>query len=246
MEAEALITVAVAFLVAGVVKGAVGMGLPTISVAIMGSVLGLQQAIPILMVPSLVANIWQIMGPRNIGGLMRRFWSLNAAACLGVWAGTMLLFRIDPGAVAILLGAVIITHALINLFAVEFTVRKAQEPVMGPMVGLCSGVLTGVTGSLLLPVIVYLQALRLDKESFIQAVGLSLLIGTVIWTAALMGEGAMTATAWGLSGLALLPTLLGMALGRWLGRRISEDKFRTGVYILLLILAANLIRKGLT
>ncbi len=57
MNMETLATVTVAFLVGGTIKGVTGMGLPTVSVAIMGGVLGLREAIPILMVPSLIANL---------------------------------------------------------------------------------------------------------------------------------------------------------------------------------------------
>ena len=52
-------TVIVAFLVAGVVKGALSMELPTISIAIIGVALGLREAIPVLMIPSFLTNLWQ-------------------------------------------------------------------------------------------------------------------------------------------------------------------------------------------
>lgn len=245
MDAEILATVAVAFLVAGCVKGAVGMGLPTIAVAIMGATLGLREAIPVLIVPSLVANIWQSARPGPLGPLLRRFGPINAASGLGIWFGTMALFRIDPTLLATLLGVVIVAYALVNLMAVELTVTQRQERALSLPVGLVSGVLTGATGSLLLPNIVFLQALHLKRDTFIQATGLTLLIGTVVWAAALLGEGAMDGAAWLLSALALLPTLLGMAVGQWLRGQIPQGRFRTGVYLLLLLLAANLIRKGL-
>lgn len=245
MNPETLATVALAFLVAGCVKGAIGMGLPTIAVAIMGAELGLREAIPVLLVPSLVANIWQSARPGPLGPLLRRFGLINAASGLGIWFGTMVLFRVDPTLLAALLGAVIIVYALVNLMAVELTMTPRQERALAFPVGLVSGVLTGATGSLLLPNIVFLQALRLKRDTFIQATGLTLLIGTVVWGAALLGEGAMDAAGWLLSALALLPTLLGMAFGQWLRPRIPEARFRTGVYVLLLLLAANLIRNGL-
>ena len=92
---------------------------------------------------------------------------------------------------------------------------------------------------------VYLQALKLDKDTFEQAVGLSLFIGTVIWAICLYSEGAMTADAWILSAIAVPPILVGMVLGQWLRDRIPEAQFRTAIYIILTLLSANLIRKGL-
>ena len=56
----------------------------------------------------------------------------------------------------------------------------------------------------------------------------------------------MNRSAWFLSTFALIPTLLGMAVGQWLRALIPEAQFRTGVHVLLLLLAANLIRKAAT
>lgn len=245
IELETILAVVAAFLIAGVVKGAVGVGLPTIAIAIMGSALDLREAIPVLIIPSFLANLWQFSRPGPVTPLLIRFGPMNFVACIGIWAGTVLLFQINPAVINSLFGGVVILYALINLTHVEFFIPPARERLIGLPVGLFSGLLTGVSGSLLLPVAVYLQALRLDKDTFVQAAGLSLFIGTVIWAAALFSEGAMTGTAWTLSAIALAPTLLGMAIGQGLRGRVPEAKFRTGVYIMLILLAANLVRKGL-
>ena len=92
---------------------------------------------------------------------------------------------------------------------------------------------------------VYLQALKLDKDAFVQAVELSLFIGTVIWAISLYSEGTMNADALILSTIAVPPILVGMVIGQWLRGRIPEAQFRTAIYIILIRLSANLIRKGL-
>jgi uncharacterized membrane protein YfcA len=244
LEMGTLAAVISAFLIAGIVKGALGMGLPTISIAIMGMALGLREAIPVLMIPSFLANLWQFTRPGPVMPLFKRFGALNAAACIGIWGGTVLLFRIDPAIINILFGGVVVIYASINLMHVDFTLPPGQEKLLGPPVGLFSGILSGVSGSLLLPVVVYLQALKLDKDTFIQATGLSLFIGTIVWAISLHSEGAMTEKAWILSAIAVPPILIGMTVGQWLRGRIPDTKFRTAVYLILIVLAANLVRKG--
>ncbi|MEC7203267.1 MAG: sulfite exporter TauE/SafE family protein, partial [Pseudomonadota bacterium] len=69
-------------------------------------------------------------------------------------------------------------------------------------------------GSLLLPVAVYLQALKLDKDTLVQAVGLSLFIGTVIWAISLYSEGGMTADIWILPAIAVPPILVSMVISQ--------------------------------
>ena len=245
LESGTVATVVAAFLIAGVAKGALGMGLPTISVAIMGTALGLREAIPVLMIPSFLANLWQFTRPGPILPLFERFGMMNLMACVGIWTGTVLLFQIDPAVINSLFGGVVILYAIFSLTRVDFTLPPGREPLFGPPVGFFSGLLSGISGSLLLPVVVYLQALKLDKDTFVQAVGLSLFIGTVVWAAALYTDGAMTTAAWTLSAIAVPPVLAGMAVGQWLRGRIPENKFRTAIYIVLILLSANLVRKGL-
>lgn len=221
------------------------MGLPTISVAIMGVALGLCEAIPVLMIPSFLANLWQGTRPGPVMPLFKRFGMMNLAACIGIWLGTILLLRIDTVIINSLFGSIVILYALLYLTRVEFTLEPGREPLFGPPVVFFSGLLSGVSSSLLLPVAVYLQALKLDKDTFVQAVGLSLFIGTVIWAISLYSEGGMTADAWILSASAVPPILVGMVIGQWLRGRIPEAQFRTAIYIILILLSANLIRKGL-
>jgi uncharacterized membrane protein YfcA len=121
-----------------------------------------------------------------------------------------------------------------------------REPVLTPIVGLGAGLLTGTTGSLLMPLMVYLQALGLEKDRFVQAAGLSLLIGTVAWAASLTQQGAFDDyQVILLSSAALIPTLLGMIFGQWIRDRLSQTLFRKIVYGSQMILGFNLIYQNL-
>ena len=237
--------VAAAFLVSGVVKGAVGIGQVTTAVAILTTALGLREAIPLLIVPTLVANVWQLRRGSGLGALFKRFWILNAVACFGVWLGTMILFAIDPVALTAVLGTIVCLYVAFNLTRWTIRMKGSHERWMSPVTGLVSGLLTGTTGSLHLLLVVYFQALGLDKDRFVQACGLTFLIGTVIWAAALTERGALDATAATVSALVLIPTLLGMAAGSWLRAKISEALFRRWVWIGMIVLGLNLVRKAL-
>ncbi len=244
MDAYLYATIALAFLASGVVKGAVGIGQATTAVAILTAVIGLREAVPLLIVPTLVANAWQVRQGGGLGAVFRRFWALNAAACLGVWFGTMILFAIDPVALAAVLGVAVCLYAAINLGRWTIGLKATRERWLSPIIGLVSGVLTGTTGSLHLTAVVYYQALGLDKDRFVQACGLTFLIGTVIWAASLAERGAFDGATAAVSALALIPTLVGMAAGSWLRARISEVLFRRWVWIGLIVLGLNLVRKA--
>ncbi len=245
MTPDLLALVFVAFLAAGGIKGLMGVGLPTTSIAIMGAGLELRVAIPILVGPALVANLWQILQAGKPGAFVRRFWLMGATACLGIWVGTELLFGVESPLFRIGLGLMVIAYVALGMFELKLRLDPRHELMMSPLIGFGSGALTGVTGSLLMPIVLYLQALGLEKEDFVRASGVLLLTVSVAWLLALWAQGALTGAVLSLSAFALVPTGLGLMCGQWLRKRVSEIQFRRIIYGFLLILGLNLIRKGL-
>ena len=245
MEPTLFAVVFIAMIAAGCVKGVIGLGLPLTSIAIMGTVMDLRQAIPLIVVPILVTNIYQAMQGGQLAAQFRRFWSMNLLLCAGTWGGTVLLFIIDPAALVITLGCVVVGYALINLFSVTIRVPAKNEGWMSPVVGLISGILTGTTGSVGAPIAIYMQALGLEKAAFLQAVSLSFFITAVVWIAALIDQSAFNLQTTVVSLFAVIPAFVGMWTGQVLRDRLPEDKFRHWIFVFLIVVGANLIRKGI-
>src|SRR5450759_881164 len=86
-----LATTAGAFLLAGLVKGVIGLGLPTVAIGLLGLLMTPAQAAAILVVPSLVTNIWQFVAGGELLALVRRMWPMLAGIALGTWIGAVLL-----------------------------------------------------------------------------------------------------------------------------------------------------------
>ena len=61
-------TIAITFLLAGIVKGVTGMGLPTLAMGLLGAVMPPVTAASLLIVPSFVTNIWQLFAGPNVKG----------------------------------------------------------------------------------------------------------------------------------------------------------------------------------
>ena len=116
---------------------------------------------------------------------------------------------------------------------------------MSPAVGLCSGLIAGMTGSMGLPVIIYLQALGLKKDMFVQVLGIQFVFTASILAIVLFHQGELAADISVISALAVFPSLLGMFAGKLVRDKVSEDRFRTWLYFVLLFVGLNLIRKGL-
>jgi uncharacterized protein len=68
-----LIFIAAVFALAGFVKGVIGLGLPTISMGLLAIVMPPIEAAAILILPSLLTNVWQMVaGPSLSGCTLRR------------------------------------------------------------------------------------------------------------------------------------------------------------------------------
>lgn len=64
----------VVFLMAGCLKGVIGMGLPTMAMALLGLVMPTYEAAALLVIPAFVTNLWQFLAGPGAIGLVRRLW----------------------------------------------------------------------------------------------------------------------------------------------------------------------------
>jgi uncharacterized membrane protein YfcA len=104
-----------AFLVAGFVKGVIGLGLPSVSLALLSLGMPLPAAVQIMVVPTVVSNVWQALVGNGFRRLVRRFRTLLLTTVVGVWIGYVLLFREHPKLMTAVLGVAIALYALSGL-----------------------------------------------------------------------------------------------------------------------------------
>ncbi len=233
-----LLIVAGVFFVAGTVKGVIGLGLPTVSLALLTLAFDLPTAMALLLLPSLFTNLWQAHAGTNPLPLLRRLWPFLLPACLAVALGGLALTRIQLEILTALLGALLVAYAAANLGGWRLRLRPADESWAGPLAGFVNGVLTGMTGSFVVPGVLYLQALGLPRASLLQAMGILFTLSTLALGFTLQGSRLLTFELGALSALGLVPALAGMAVGRAVGRRLSEALFRRVFFGGLLLLGA--------
>jgi uncharacterized membrane protein YfcA len=77
------------------------------------------------------------------------------------------------------LGLALMVYSAFTLFARQLSVPKRLEGRLSPWIGLSTGLVTGGTGVFVIPAVPYLQALGLDKDDLIQALGLSFTVSTI-------------------------------------------------------------------
>ena len=240
-----LLIITATFLAAGIVKGVTGMGLPTLAMGVLGALLSPLAAAGLLLVPSFVTNVWQLLAGPRFAGLVRRLWGMMLAILLGTLVGTAFLAQGRGDVSTLALGALLVAYAAYTLLGRTLRVPGAMEPLLSPLVGLVTGLLAGATGVFVIPAVPYLQALGLEKDDLVQALGLSFTVSTLALAAGLGLHGAFPAGDLLLSGLAVLPALAGMALGQIIRRRISPARFRRWFLVCLLLLGTEMVSRSL-
>ena len=245
MVLSTLTFVLAVFLLAGFTKGIIGLGLPTISMGLLAVVLSPVEAAALLILPSLVTNVWQMVDGPHLKSLLRRLWPLNLGVCLGTWLGAVFLSGLGGPYGALALGVALVLYAVTGLAALKFTVPQRSEGWLGPVTGAVTGAITAATGVFVIPAVPYLQAIGLAKDELVQALGLSFTVSTLALVVTLAGStGLTTGLAWpSMAGVAV--ALVGMRLGQAVRARLSPQTFRLWFFAGLLALGAYLAARGL-
>jgi uncharacterized membrane protein YfcA len=233
------------FLLAGMVKGLLGLGLPTVAMGLLGLAMPPVEAAALLLVPSLVTNVWQLLAGPHFGTLLRRLWPMMLAVVAGTLAGSGVIAGAAAPAASAALGAALALYGVVGLAKPQLRVPPAAEPWAGPLVGAVTGVATGATGVFVIPAVPYLGSLGLAQDDLVQALGLSFTVSTLALAGGLVLHGALPLAASGASLLAVLPALAGMWLGGWLRLRVRPETFRLCFFVGLLLLGVELIWRGL-
>jgi uncharacterized membrane protein YfcA len=236
--------VAGAFLLAGTVKGVIGLGLPTVSLGLLTAALDLTTAMALLIVPSFATNLWQAAVGGNGRATLLRIWPFLLMASATVWLGATALDRVDLSLLSGLLGGLLAVYATVNLAGVRLAIPARREVWVGPLLGTVNGILTGMTGSFVVPGVIFLQGIGLSRDMLVQAMGMLFTVSTVALAVALHRNSLLTTQLSLVSAAALIPAVVGMVAGQSIRRRLSEDRFRRIFFIAIFLLGAYIITKA--
>ncbi|WP_191084050.1 TSUP family transporter [Roseococcus microcysteis] len=229
-----LIAIALVFLLAGFVKGVIGLGLPTIAMGLLGLILGPAHAAALLLLPSFVTNLVQMGPPAAALSMARRLWPMLLGVVVGTALGGWLWGGFGGRLGAVLLGLALMAYGALGLLAW----RPAWPARAGLPVGLATGALTAATGVFVLPAVPWLQAQGLGKEGLVRALGVSFTVSTLALGGLLGGSGLLEGGLLLASLLALAPALAGQWLGARLRHALPEARFRQVFFLGLAALGA--------
>ena len=236
-----MLAVAGVFFLAGLVKGVVGLGLPSVAIGLLGLFLPPAQAAALLVVPSLLTNFWQAAWGGPLLPLLRRLAPLLLGIPAGAGVGAMAGLGLGAGgaeAARRALGVALLLYGALGLSERRLSLPARSTGWVGVASGAATGLVTAATGVFVLPAVPYLQALGLERKALLQGMGLAFSTSTLALAATLSRHAVLGGAELGASALALAPTLLGMALGQRL--HLPPVLFRRIFFVALLALGAHL------
>lgn len=242
---ESLVAIGLTFLLAGFVKGVIGLGLPTVSLALLTVTVGLKTGMVLLIVPSFMTNVWQGLSGGALAAILKRLWPFLGATCVGTWFGVKGLAAFDASLLAALLGVLLCIYAGLNLKRPWRPDIGHQEIWLGPLAGTVTGGLTGLTGSFVVPGVMYLQALALPRETLIQTMGVAFTVSTVALAVALNDQRLISQDLGALSATAVVPAFIGMVIGQRVRGRLSEAMFLKVFFAALAVLGVYIAVRSL-
>ena len=232
------------FLIAGGVKGLLGVGLPTVAMALLSFAMPPAQAAATLIIPALATNIWQMAAGPALFSLLRRFAFMAIGMVAGTFATIGLLTGTSTSLATAALGSVLAAYGAYGLIGRTFSVSRRAERWLSPVVGFATGMVTGASGVYVVPVVPYLNSLGLDKEELVQSIGISAFICPLALASALALRGQYNAEVATSSFIALLPALAGMYLGQRARQRLRPAAFYRWFFGGLLALGIYMIARS--
>lgn len=244
MDNQTLIVAFGAFFIASFLKGLTGLGFSTLCLGLLAVFIDLKLAIPLVFLPSLSSNLIVMVQAGRFVEAFKRFWPLYFSALPGLVVGILFLKGSSSELPKAILGMVMFLYGVWGLRSGIASLSEANEKRLKLPIGLLSGLVNGATGSQIMPIMPYLLSLKMDRDLFVQTINCSFTISTLVMMAGLGKLGLVTQSVVYLSAGGIVPVILGIFLGGKLRKRVSEERYRKLVLILLIILGASLVLRS--
>jgi len=245
ISTELLWLSAAAFLCAGAIKGLLGIGLPTVAIALLTLLVDPRIAIALLLFPALSSNAWQIYRGGQVLQTIKWLWPFVISMILIMAVVVPFAADAPKNTLILAIGIMILLWAASSLIKQPPQIPPQFDRLAQLVAGSIAGVTGGLTGLWTPSTGVYLLASRANKDDFVRGVGLLVFSGMLPLTVGYWLNGLLDTRLATYSALMIVPTLLGFALGEYLRRFLRAEQFTKWVLMGFCVLGVSLIWRAL-
>ncbi|MCB1417460.1 MAG: sulfite exporter TauE/SafE family protein [Notoacmeibacter sp.] len=225
----------------GLLKGATGAGAPILAVPLMAIYFGVPTAVTIFAIPNMLANVWQAWAYRA-DRLPPKFMLFFAGGgALGTGIGTLLLAYLPGHALTLAVALAVFVYVGFRLARPAWKLAYPLAERLAPFFGTLGGVLFGATGVSAPVSLSFLNAMKLERRTFVATVTVFFVMMGIVQIPMLFAYGIMDGRSFLLSLTAILPIWAGMPVGAWLARYISREMFDRIILAVLTVIALRLL-----
>jgi uncharacterized protein len=235
-----LLAIAAIFLFAGFIKGVLGLGLPTVSVSLLAIAMPPGKALAIVIVPAIVTNIWQTFVGPYLRDILRRLWPLLLCTAIGIRLNADALAGPSARYGTVVLGILLVIYAVTGLAKFSFHVARGKEKWIGGIVGLATGVISASSGVQVIPSVPYMQAIGLEKDELVQALGVFFTVATLALGFTLTRAGLVNSATALPGAIAMGCSFAGVFIGQAVRSKMPAEAFRRWFLLSMILLGIYL------
>ena len=225
----------------GILKGATGAGAPILAVPAMAMIFDVRLAVVVMMMPNLLTNLWQAWQFRGARLPAEFLVGFAIAAAIGTSLGTFVLWALPTHFLGLIVAAAVFGYIGTRLLNPNWILSYVQGLRLSIPIGFAAGMLQGSSGVSAPISLSYLNAMRLERATFISTVSTLFAAMTVLQIPTLAYLGIASWYEMALSLAALVPLIAAMPVGNMLAKRFSKEAFDKAILVFLSLLALKLV-----
>ncbi|MEH6443492.1 MAG: sulfite exporter TauE/SafE family protein [Oceanospirillaceae bacterium] len=229
------------YIFAATAKGVTGLGFSTICLPFLVMAVGLKEALPLVIIPSICTNLVVMKKAGKFTEALYRFWPMLLATLPGLLLGLWALELVDGRIAGGVLGLILLLWCVFSYTQPDIQIKKPWERRLSPISGFATGIVNGLTGSQVMPSMPFLMALHLERNLFIQAINCSFTLSSIVMLFGLGRLGLFTIDGVIVSVVGTCFAFLGLSFGERIRQRLSADTFRLALLLMLSVMGIGLV-----
>jgi len=231
-------------LAAGIIKGAIGFGFPSLATPLLSLVVDVKTAVVVLILPNIVMDGIQFARRGAPLATVRRFGTLLLSGGVGIVLGTRVLTLLSPRTATLVLGVFVLIFVALSVTGLAPKIPPHWEPWLSPPAGFAAGVIGGVTNSPATALVLYFHGIGLAKHDFISSIAFTFFFYKLVQLGAVTWYGLLPWSLLGVSVALTAVAVAGFAVGLRVQDRLDQRSFNRVVLVFLAVLGAWLLVRG--
>ncbi len=232
------------FFLGGLVKGTIGVGLPTVTLTLLSFFFDIKDSISFILIPVILTNLVQMLDGKELKSIFQQTKFFLVTSVVFVIPGFLVLRAINSNTILLILASLLVLNSCLVLFNKIITIKKHTSFQTQFWIGALTGITTGVTSIYTMPFIFLIQSLKFNKEKLIQLMGLSFFLYSLTQFALFYSFSMINEKVLLFSSVACIPILIGVISGKYLRKVLSEQTFKQLFNYMLLISGIIIIIKS--